>query len=566
VVVSAWSQRPFSDVVLDTPELAGCFHLMPGAWAAAQPPEALADPGALRAVISSLLAGVLVNVDPFQLSVVVAQSENAALSAVASGTTILLIVPSGAPIDLQQAARVVIVALALAHSMPAAPDARSSEPLLAFGEAIALAGSVTLATLPPELRPVSDWLEADEAAKPLNELAQDSLDGDKPWASRRVRMQQTALRSGANATLLNAAARVVEAYGDVVRARREPYDMLLAWRENKDKKYPPMSGVLKRALANPLNAGMPSKSRAEDARPIAQEALERRIDSGTVATVDGAGQAELRLRVRAAAEARARGTGTACAWLLAGPVPDSFRTGCRSNEKAAAFLSSRPVAQGGFEVFAATAPDETVLLHWRSWALFPLLVPDAGLIVFADAEGIEAVPLDSSSAPRVLAAGAFRHLALSPDGKRIAAARWPEGTLVTLTLNGEAAPLTVDARGGIAWLDNDLVVAAGKDGATVAAVSGGTRSLQLAVPCTRTLARQGQALLFGEAAPCETGVLQVLLGSTETKLVLKRSDAPLGLVPQGDGSLVFGDAEGIWRWRPGDAPTRIEGGLTPGPG
>jgi hypothetical protein len=566
VNVSAWTPRPFAHVVLETPELAGCFALMPSWWTAAQPPKALGEPSSLGAVLSAQLSDVLASVASLQLNVVVAESENAALSAVASGATILLMLPAAQPLDLQEAARAVIAALERGHSTPAAPDPRCSEPLLALAEGIASAGSITLATLPTTLRPVSDWLEAADAAKPLTALAEAALDGDQPWAARRVRLQQTALRSSANATLLNAAARVVEAFGDAVRARQEPFEVLLAWRENRDKRYPTMPSALRRAIAEPLAAGMPSKSRSDDIKLIAREALERSIESGAVAATTGSAEVAAPLRLLAAAAARAQGTGTACQWVLAGPLPASLRTGCRSDEKAAAYVTARPRLQGGFEVFAATAPEESVLLRWPGWVLFPLVTPDASSLIFVDQDGIRTVSLDSSSKPRLLLSGSFRHLALSPDGKRLATARWPEGGLVVTTLAGAVSSYEVDARGGVTWVDADLLLAAGRKGATVVSLTGEARPFPSASECTTTLARQGTAVLIGIAAPCECGIAQLQLGSGEAKLVLKRLDGPLGIVALADGSVVFSDAEGISRWRPGESPTRIGSGFTPGPG
>jgi len=99
VTASAWSPRPFADVVLETPELAGCFALMPGSWAAARPPASLASAADLAELISSQLSGVLDGASPPHIAVTVVESDNAALSAVASGATVLVVVASGAPVD-----------------------------------------------------------------------------------------------------------------------------------------------------------------------------------------------------------------------------------------------------------------------------------------------------------------------------------------------------------------------------------------------------------------------------------------------------------------------------------
>jgi hypothetical protein len=49
-------------------------------------------------------------------------------------------------------------------------------------------------------------------------------------------------------------------------------------------------------------------------------------------------------------------------------------------------------------------------------------------------------------------------------------------------------------------------------------------------------------------------------------MALKRSEGPAALVTGPDEAVFFADPEGIFRWRPGEAPVRIGGGLTPGPG
>jgi hypothetical protein len=566
VTVSPWSQRPFVDVVLDTPELAACFDLMPGWWTAARPPAALVAPDGVGDVVGEQLAGVFGGSAPPAFAVTVAEGENAALAAVASGTTVLLMLPAGQPVNLQEAARAIIAATARAHSSPASPDPRCSEPLLAFAEAIASAGSLTLATLPPTLRPVADWLDRGDAAGPLAALAKDTLAGDEPWAMRRIRLQQTSLTSGASVTLLNAAARLVEAFGDVRRARRHPFDLLLAWRDDRDKRYPAMPGVLRHALAAPLTAGMPATSRGEDRAAIEQEARERAIESGEVAAVVAGDRTSLSLRLLAAAQARAKGLGSACEWLLAGPLPDSLRTGCREGAPLAAFVSARARAPGGFEIYAATAPSESLLLRWPGWVLFPLVAREAGLLVFADREGIWAVTLDSSAPPRRLASGEFRHLTLAADGKRIGAAHWPDGEVTVVSLTAETRTFPVKARHGLTWLDADLLLAADGEGGNVVSTRGETRPFTAVPPCATTLTHAGSSLLLGLAAPCEGGIVQLELAGGAGQQVLRRAGSLLGLVRLSDGSVIFGDAGGIWRWRAGESATRVGAGFTPGPG
>ena len=565
VDVETWARRPFAEVVLDTPELAACHYLAPGSWSAVRPPTSPIDAARLGAAVRDGLLDVLGPSAPTRFKVVVAESEDSALAAVASGSTALLIVPTTKPWTADDGARAVITALARAHTSPAPPDPRCSEPLLSLAETLAVAGSLTIATLPPELRPVSDWLEAKDAVSPLATYAEAALDRDAPWNSRRVRLQGPALTNRANAQLLNAAALVAEAYGDLRRARSEPYDLLLAWRENRGERFPPMPPVLRRAIGAPLLAGMPSAKRADDEAVIAAQALQRKVETASLPAGARLDDAALPLRALAAANARATGSPAACAWLLAGPVPSAVRTGCRSDESSSGHVTSRPRPQGGFEIVAAAGNDEIVLLRWPRWALFPLVVAGTGQFLFADGDGIWGVALDGAAPPRMLAAGEYRHLALGPDGATIAAARWPAGTLVVVSATAGVRELGANARGGLAWLDRELIVVGGDDGAVVVSVRGERRPFGVELPCPHALARSGATLLVGAAAPCPPGIHAVALGGAASEAALKRSDGPAGIVAAPDGAVLFADPEGVFRWRPGEAPIRVGGGLTAGP-
>jgi len=565
VTVESFRTRPFAEVVMHAPELAACHALAPGSWSALHPPSSPPDAARLAEFVRQRLAGVLAAGAPTRFSVVVGESEASALNAVASGATALLIVPATVPWTAEDAARTVVAAFARAHFAPAPRDARCSEPLLSLAETLASAGSLALATLPPELRPVSEWLEADDAAPPLASFAADALDRDAPWSSRRVRLQQTALTSGANAQLATAAALLVEAFGDARRARAEPYELLLAWRADRDKRFPPMPSALRRALGAPLAAGMPGTKRADDEAVIAAQALARAVETGSLtpgARLDGAA---LPLRALAAARARAAGSPDACALLLAGPVAGGLRTGCRSDEGASGFVVARARQQGGFEIVAVSGSDEIVLLRWPRWVLAPLVAPRSGRLVFADAEGVWGVPLSGGEPPRLLAAGEHRHLALSPDGATVAAARWPAGTLVVFSAEG-VRELGADARGGLAWLDAELVAAAGGDGALTVSTSSERRSLAVELPCPHALAHLAGTLLVAAAAPCSPGIHSVSLAGAAGGEPLARRDGPASLTAGRDGAVLFADPEGIFRWRPGETPVRVGAGLTAGPG
>ena len=565
VEVEAWAPRPWPDVVLDTPELAACLLLAPAAWSTARPPAPSAPGAALGAAVTAQLGGGFALAAPARLTVVLAAAEGTVPTAVASGATVLLVVPGSAPWAVADAARIVVAALARAHTEVAPPDPRCSEPLLATAETLVVAGALTLATLPPELRPVADWLEHDDATTPLRSFVDAVLAEDEPWSSRRVRLQQTALTSGANAQLLTAAALLVEVYGDLSRARRAPYDLLLAWRDDRDRRFPPLPGALRRALAAPLRAGMPDTKRREDDAAIAARALARAVESASLTVATRLDGASLALRALAAAQARARGSGAACALLLSGPVATGLRTGCRSDESGGGFVVSRPRPQGGFEIVAVAGSDEVVLLRWPRWVLSPAVLPATGTLVLVDTEGVWAVPLDGGAAPRLLVAGAFRHLAPGPDGATLAAARWPDGTITVIAADG-VRELGQGGRGGVAWLDGERLVGAAADGTTVVSLAGERRLLPLAIPCARALARAPGSLLVAAAAPCEAGIVSVALGEGSTKLALARGDAPATLVATGGETVLFADPAGVFRWRPGEAPVRVGGGLSPGPG
>jgi hypothetical protein len=311
---------------------------------------------------------------------------------------------------------------------------------------------------------------------------------------------------------------------------------------------------------------MPAGKRADDVPLIAEQALQRAVETGSLPATASMEGVALSLRALAAAQARAQGSGAACTWLLAGPVGPALRTGCRSDERTGGIVSARPRLQGGFEIVAAAGREELVLLRWPRWALFPLVIPHAGLLVFADSEGIWGVSLDSSAPPRLLAAGGYRHLSLGPDGSTIAAVRWPAGTLALLIPATGLRELGSDARGGAAWLDGELLVTAGGEGATVVSTRGESRPFPAALPCAHALARSGAALLVASSAPCEAGIVRVPLGEPAGQLVLKRGEGPAAFMTAPDETVLFADPEGIFRWRLGEAPVRIGGGLTPGPG
>ncbi len=562
--LAAWSPGPFADVALATPELVACFMLTPGWWSTAAPPTALPDQAALSRILGAQLQAVLASADAAPLSVVVAATENPNSAAVVHGDTALILQPKAEATDAAIMARTLAPAVLLARTRPAAPDPRCDEPLLMIAEAIAHTGSLTLAALPAELRPVRDWLEAKDAAPPLMALASQALDPEVHWQTRRATLLRMSQFGGASPPLASAAALVVEAFGDAPQARAKPFELLLAWRKNSGKEFPPMPRPLRVALEKPLEAGMPKEKEVEERKEIAWDALLRRIQADEIPLSEVPAAAPLPLRFRAAAAARARGGEGLCQWLTSGPLPP-VRTGCRSEGEPRGFVFARP-REGGFGVYwRSPAGDESLLLNWQRWILFPLVVSSTGELWFVDPNGVWHVPLDGHAAPQLAASGSFRFLVAAPDGTAVVAIRWPSGRAVVIRSTG-SQELALDARGGIAFLDADVLVASDGERFSLASLEGQIRPEIFALRCCRSLAVSRGALTVGVSAPCEPGLVRVALNERSTKQLLKLQDGPLGLVPLAGEGYVFGTAEGLWSWPGQGTPERTGAGLTPGPG
>jgi hypothetical protein len=559
-----WTPRPFAEVVLSSPDLASCFVLSPGWWSTVSPPAAVPDETALSAALGGQLDGLLPAGAATSLTLVVAGTESANPAAIAHGDTVLVLQPNGAKPDAVEVARTVAPAVLLAAAGPAPPDPRCDEPLLMVGEAIADAGSLTLAALPSELRPVRDWLEVKDASSALETFAIEILDPGIDWPTRRARLARMSQIGGANPPLAAAAALVVEAFGDAPQARRAPFDLLTAWRQGRRKGFPPMPLYLRRALKHPLDAGMPKVKETAERAEVSWDALLRRVETGVVALSEIPATAPPNLRLRAAAAVRASGGEGLCAWLTSSPLP-AVRTGCRSEGEGAGLVASRP-RERGFEVFwRAPSGDETPLLVWPRWVLFPAIVQSTGELWFLDPEGVWHLPLDAHAAPKVAAGGAFRQLAVSPDGRALATARWPSGRVVVLRSAG-TQELAADARGGLAFVDTDVLVASDGDKLALASLEGQVRPDVFSVPCCLSLAVARGEVTAGVGAPCEPALVRVALNERSAVPLVKLGEGPLGLLAVPGGSYVFGTAQGLWSWSAQGVPERMGGGLTPGPG
>jgi hypothetical protein len=564
VHLAAWTPRPFADVALASPELAACFLLSPGWWSTVSKPAALPDEAALSNAIGAQLSAVLGRGDAPSLTIVVAATQNANPAAIGHADTVLVLQPETTTADAVEMARTVATAVLLAHLRPAPPDPRCDEPLLMTAEAIADAGSLTLAALPPELRPVRDWLADTDASPALQAFASEALDPDTQWPTRRAQLSRMTQVGGANRRLAAAAALVVEAFGDAPAARAKPFDVLLAWKEGSGKRFPPMPRALKRALEKPLTAGMPKEKDLSGRNEVGWDALLRRLQAGGVEVSEVPVGAPLSLRLRAAAEARAAGGEGLCAWLTSAPLPQ-VRTGCRSEGEAGGVVASRP-RDSGFEVFwRAPTGDETLLLLWPRWILFPVVDSSSGELWFIDPEGVWKLPLDAHTPPQRVTSGSFRRLAIAPDGEAVATVRWPSGSVVVIR-SSASRDLAIDGRGGVAFVDTDVLVASDGDKFALASLEGQVRADVFALPCCRSVVVARGAVTAGVGAPCTPGLVHVALNERSSAQLVRLADAPLGLVALPTSGYVLGMADGLWSWRGQGPPERIGAGLTPGPG
>jgi hypothetical protein len=567
VEIRAWQPSPFVEVLLDDPDLAGCWFLASRWWGLTSPVSSLPDGQEVGDLLAGSLKGVLSLPVGSTLTVVAVAADTKLPGAVAHGGTVLLLLPAATPFSPDAVARSISEALLSAQTAPAPPDARCSEPLVAVGEALAWAGSRALASLPPELRPVRDWAEKRDVEEALKKFLDAALDGETPWQTRRALITSVARPGGASPQLAHAAALLVEASGDGDRDRLHPLDLLLAWREGTKDAYPLIPRSLRKALSRPLEAGMPERRDATkgDSEAIARDGVARAIMSGH-APARPDPLASLSLRMRAVADLRARGDPSACAWLEGVELPPKLRTGCRAEGEAGGFVYARPTPDAGAEIVARSlAGEEGVLLHWPRWALFPVVTGEKPQLLFIDQEGIWALSLAPDGAPHLLLAGSYRRLVPSPDGHTIATTRWPDGRLVLLRGDGSEAT-DIGARGGMAWLQPDVLMASDGDRLVATSTEGRSRPWPTPLPCTHSLAARDDTLLAGLARPCEPTLVRMTLADGKTSPVLALADGPAGIAVLPDSTFILNAGTDLWLWSGGETAERIGAGLTPGPG
>ncbi len=565
--LTPWTPRPFSEIVLDDPDLASCYLISPRLLSSASPPPASLDESAVATALTAQLDGLIDPTAREPVSVTIGSTEGPAIDTVVHGAAAVVLVPKTEPPSPPEVARSLAPAMLAAGFRTAAPDRRCTEPLLAVAEALADSGSLALAALPSTLRPVRDWLEPRDAVAALTAFLDNALDPSVHWQSRRASLAEMRRVGGASPQLGAATALLVEALGDAPRARREPFDFLLAWQKGSGGVYPPMPRSLRRALAHPLQAGLPKEkdqAAREDRRELERDTLERLVASGAAQIADVVPSASPAVRLEVAARLRAQGAHGLCDWLRAGPLP-VLRTGCRSEGEEGGLVFARPRGDG-FEVdWKLPGGDEGPLLVWRRWVLSPVVAPATGELWFLDPTGVWRVPLDARTPPRLAASGSFRHLTLAPDGTVAACARWPGGEAVAVEASG-VREIAVGARAGVAWLDRDLLVASDGDKLSLASLQGETRGGVFAVPCCHGLATVSGQLVASVGPPCLAGLARVVLPEHSVTRLIELPDGPLGVVGLPSGALVFGTADGLVLWRSGGAFSRIGAGLTPGPG
>jgi hypothetical protein len=126
--------------------------------------------------------------------------------------------------------------------------------------------------------------------------------------------------------------------------------------------------------------------------------------------------------------------------------------------------------------------------------------------------------------------------------------------------------LRLNGVGGLAFLNSDVLLASDGTQLSLGSIEGEVRPSVSPSPCCHSLVVTPGGIAAGVAAPCDPGVVRIVLADRSSSSLLRLPDGPLGLVALPAGGLVLGTADGLWSWRGEGAPERIGAGLTPGPG
>ncbi len=529
----------FAGLRWEHPELAACAVLagaLPQAQSGIEPPNGEALVRALRQLVGTVTREL-----PPGLEVFYGFSPQPTATATAFGNTVLLALPESEPTSPADAARSAVSAWLAAHRTWVAPQDGVSEPLLRLGESLAWLGSLALANTPPQLLPLAQWVDPKTVAPALEQFVRQSLDPKEPYLRRRTRLREVTLPGRASPELAQAAAFLVETFGQPDLARRDPMVLLKAWAENRDKRFPPPPRALRSALEQPARAGMPRKLEGDDAEALRADAALRAAWAlpPSQALPGNAPQEAVSLWY---ARRRAQG--------LSAPVPEGL--GHRQG-----ICVARPEPPG-FAVSWQANGREELLLVWPRWVLSPHLTASGNELVFADPDGVWRVSLAGTGAENVQA-GSFRSAGASPSGKMLAASIFPSGEVATLP-----AGKTLGAAKAWVFLDEGVLLLAEAQELVVVGLEG-ERGARFPVPCPHALASARSKVLVATGAPCTPALVSLDLATGEQATLLKVNQAVADVVPWGQG-WGFLTMDGVFLLSPEGTAKRLHRAFSLGPG
>jgi hypothetical protein len=136
---------------------------------------------------------------------------------------------------------------------------------------------------------------------------------------------------------------------------------------------------------------------------------------------------------------------------------------------------------------------------------------------------------------------------------------------VVLLESGGLRAVNANGRGGVTWVENDVVLASDGERLVLVAVEGEVAPWPVTLPCTRALFSAG-GIFATIAPPCEGGIVRLSPADGSVTKLVSVKEGPFGLVVVPDGSIVFGGPAGLWRFAGEGQPERIGAGFTPGRG
>lgn len=519
--------RDFPALRLEEPELAACLVLLGGAMPTS--PEG-GPPFDERELVVSLRRQLVAIGEeaPPKFKLFYGYRDQPTASAVAFHQTILLVLPRRTPITPEEAARTATVAWLAAKQTPVAPSPSVPEPLLLFAESLVWQGIFALANMPSELLPVSQWLEPRDFLPALEGLVREFLDPEVPYRRKRARLREMQRPGGSDPALAHAAAYLLEAFGQPAKARSAPLELLQAWAENREKRFPPMPKALRRALREPQKAALFPKK--EDQELLSLDWAFRAAWTGPPEKPlpdDAPPEAQVIW------EARRRTAGLPTAL----PKDFDFTQG---------FLLTRP-ERDAFAVYWQQGAKEILLFFWPHWVMSPCLSADGQEVVFVDPLGVWRLSLTGKGKEKLLA-GDFRAAKPSPSGKLVAALSWPSQELV---LSPPGRPLG-NAKGGFAWIQDDLLL--GSDGETLRVVNlHGEVEPLLSLRCSQGLAQSRGEILALVGQPCPGELVRLDLAQRRVDPIMSLPQTPADILFLPDRKIVLLTWQGVFTIQEGQA-------------